>query len=287
MKQIVVISGKGGTGKTTITASFASLAKDAVIADCDVDAPDLHLILKPEIKEVIEFKGSKAAVKDDSKCIECRRCKDVCRFDAINENLEIDPINCEGCGACVFICPVNALKLQEKISGYAYISETRYGKMSHARLNIGEETSGKLVTLVKQNAKKIAEKENKDLILIDGSPGIGCPVIASLSGADIALIVTEPTMSGIHDLKRVLSVANHFNVTPVVCINKYDINLENSNKIMDFCRNAGIEVVGKISFNPIVAEAMVAGMPVVEFSDGSVSDEIKNMWNKIKGMAMI
>jgi len=282
MKQIVVISGKGGTGKTTIVASLAALAKNAVVADCDVDAPDLYLILKPEIRETIEFKGSKVAVKDDSKCINCGKCKEVCRFDAINKNFEIDTISCEGCGACVFICPVNVLKLQEKISGYSYISKTKYGQMSHAKLNAGEEASGKLVTVVKQNAKKIAEKENKNLILIDGSPGIGCPVIASLSGADIALIVTEPTMSGIHDLKRILSVAEHFNVTPVVCINKYDINLGNSNKIMDFCRDVGIEVVGKIPFNLVVTGAMVAGRSVVEFSDDEVSDEIKSMWNKIK-----
>ena len=282
MKQIVVISGKGGTGKTTIVASLAALAKNAVVADCDVDAPDLHLILKPEIKETHEFKGSKTAVKDDSKCIDCGKCKEVCRFDAVNENFEIDYTLCEGCGACVFVCPVNALKLEEKISGYAYISQTRYGPMSHAKLNIGEEASGKLVVVVKENAKRIAEKEGRNLILIDGSPGIGCPVIASLSGADLALIVTEPTMSGIHDLKRILSVAGHFNVKPVVCINKYDINSGNSNKIMDFCRNAGIEAVGKIPFNPVVTGAMVAGISVVEFSDDEVSDEIKSMWDKIK-----
>ena len=281
MKQIVVISGKGGTGKTTIVASLAALAKNAVVADCDVDAPDLHLILKPEIKETHEFRGSKVAVKDDSKCMDCGKCREVCRFDAVNENFEIDYIGCEGCGACVFVCPVNALKLEEKISGYAYISKTRYGPMSHAKLNPGEEASGKLVAVVKGNAKKIAEKEGRNLILIDGSPGIGCPVIASLSGADLALIVTEPTMSGIHDLKRILSVAKHFNVIPAVCINKYNINLNNSNKIMDFCRDAGIEVAGKIPFNPVVTGAMVAGKSVVEFSDDEVSDEIKSMWGKI------
>jgi len=281
MKQIVVISGKGGTGKTTIVASLAALAKNAVIADCDVDAPDLHLLLRPEIKETREFRGSKTAIKDDSKCIKCRRCEEVCRFDAI-KNLSINSFSCEGCGACVFVCPVNTIELKEKISGYVYVSETKYGPMSHAKLNIGGGASGKLVAVVKENAKKIAEKENRNLILIDGSPGIGCPVIASLSGADIVLIVTEPTMSGIHDLKRILSVAEHFNIKPVVCVNKYDINLENSNEIMDICRKTGIEIAGKIPFNPVVTRAMIAGKSVVEFSDDEVSDEIKSMWNKIK-----
>ena len=282
MKQILIISGKGGTGKTTILASFAALAKNAVIADCDVDAPDLHLILKPEIKETLKFRGSKTAIKDDSKCIGCGKCREVCRFDAVNENFEIEGILCEGCGACVFVCPADAVKLKEKISGLAYMSETKYGPMSHAKLNIAEEASGKLVTVVKENAKKIAEKENKNLILIDGSPGIGCPVIASLSGVDLAVIVAEPTMSGIHDLKRILSVAGHFNVKAVVCINKYDINIHNTNKIKDYCKKEGIDVIGKVPFDPVVTEAMVAGKPVVEFSCDEVSNEIKSMWNKIK-----
>jgi len=282
MKQIVVISGKGGTGKTTIVASFAALAENAVIADCDVDAPDLHLILKPEIKETQEFHGSKVAIKDDSKCIECGKCESVCRFDAVNQNFEIDDIRCEGCGACVFICPEEAIQLKEKISGHAYISETRYGLMSHAKLNIAEEASGKLVTVVKENAKTVAENNGKDLIIIDGSPGIGCPVIASLSGVDLALIVTEPTMSGIHDLKRILSVAKHFGVKTVVCINKYNINLENTNKIKNFCGKEEISIAGEIPFDPAVTKAMIAEKPVVEFSSGRVSNEIKNIWENIK-----
>jgi len=282
MKQILVISGKGGTGKTTILASFAALAKNPVIADCDVDAPDLHLILKPEIKETREFTGSKTARKDDSKCINCGRCRQVCRFDAVDDKFNIDYTLCEGCGACVFVCPVDALRLQEKISGYSYISETKYGSMAHARLNIGEEASGKLVAVVKENAKRIAEKENKNLLLIDGSPGIGCPVIASLSGVDIALIVTEPTMSGIHDLKRILSVAKHFGAKPAVCINKYDINPSNTEKIEKFCKKEGVEIAGKIPFDPAVTEAMVSEKPVVEFSKGEVSFEIKSIWERLE-----
>ena len=281
MKQILVISGKGGTGKTTIIASFAALAKNPVVADCDVDAPDLHLVLKPEIKKTIEFSGSKAAVKDNSKCVDCGKCRHVCRFDALDENFNIDYTLCEGCGACVFVCPVNALKLEEKTSGQAYISETKYGPMAHAKLNIGEEASGKLVAIVKENAKKIAGKENKNLILIDGSPGLGCPVIASLSGVDLALIVTEPTITGIHDLTRILSVTKHFGVNPVVCINKYDINPENTEKIERFCEKEGIGIAGKIPFDGVVTEAMVAREPVVGFSNGNVSREITDMWNKI------
>ncbi|MBN2014959.1 MAG: 4Fe-4S binding protein [Candidatus Altiarchaeota archaeon] len=280
MKQLLVISGKGGTGKTTLVGSFAALAKNAVIADCDVDAPDLHLILKPKILETQPFKGSKMAIKDDSKCIECGKCGEVCRFNAI-EDLKIDSIRCEGCGACVYVCPTEAIKLEEKISGYAYISETRYGPMAHAKLRIAEEASGKLVTVVKENAKKLTEKYNKELIIVDGSPGIGCPVIASLAGVDLALIVTEPTISGIHDLERILDVANHFKVRSVVCVNKYDINKENTNRIEDFCRKKWVEVAGRIPYDPVVTKAMIAGKTLIEFSDGKASIDIKKIWESL------
>lgn len=280
IKQLLVISGKGGTGKTTLVGSFAALAKNAVIADCDVDAPDLHLILKPKILETQPFKGSKMAIKDDSKCIECGKCGEVCRFNAI-EDLKIDSIRCEGCGACVYVCPTEAIKLEEKISGYAYISETRYGPMAHAKLRIAEEASGKLVTVVKENAKKLTEKYNKELIIVDGSPGIGCPVIASLAGVDLALIVTEPTISGIHDLERILDVANHFKVRSVVCVNKYDINKENTNRIEDFCRKKWVEVAGRIPYDPVVTKAMIAGKTLIEFSDGKASIDIKKIWESL------
>lgn len=282
MKQLVVISGKGGTGKTTLVGSFAALAENKVIADCDVDAPDLHLILKPKILKTEEFRGSKVAIMDKEKCIECGKCEEICRFDAI-ENLEINPVRCEGCGACVFICPVQAISLEEKISGYAYISETRYGLMAHAKLNIAEEASGKLVTVIKEKAKELAEENGKDLIIIDGSPGIGCPVIASLTGVDLALVVTEPTMSGIHDLERILSVAKHFGVRSLVCVNKFDINKENTEGIEELCREGGIEMVGKIPYDPVVTGAMIAGKTLVEFSDDEVADEIRAIWNRISG----
>ena len=285
MKQITVISGKGGTGKTTLVGSFAALAENKVIADCDVDAPDLHLLLHPEIIEREEFKGLKVAVMDKTLCTECGTCEETCRFNAIalteESGYAVNPARCEGCGACVFTCPQEALTLKERVSGYSFISKTKYGTMAHAQLNIAEEASGKLVTVVRNNAQQVAEKEGCELILIDGAPGIGCPVIASLTGVDLALIVTEPTMSGLHDLERILDVTRHFGIGSVVCINKYDINEENSKRIAEFCRQRGIEVVGNIPYDSVVTEAMVAGMPVVEFSDGRVSDAIKDVWESI------
>ncbi len=285
MKQITVISGKGGTGKTTLVGSFAALAENIVIADCDVDAPDLHLLLHPKIIEREEFKGLKVAVMDKTLCTECGTCEETCRFNAIALTEEscyaVNPARCEGCGACVYACPQEALTLKERVSGYAFISKTKYGTMAHAQLNTAEEASGKLVTVVRDRAQQVAEKEGCELILIDGAPGIGCPVIASLTGVDLALIVTEPTMSGLHDLERILDVTRHFGIGSVVCINKYDINEENSRRITEFCRQRGIEVVGNIPYDAVVTEAMVAGMPVVEFSEGLVSDAIKDVWESI------
>ena len=282
LKQIAVVSGKGGTGKTTITASFAALAHDIVITDCDVDAPDLHLLLHPQIVKTLEFKGSKLAVIDRTKCIECGLCKESCRFGSINDSITIDSFSCEGCGVCVVVCPEEAIRLQERISGYTFISKTKYGTMSHARLNPGEANSGKLVTLVRHNARQIAEEKNLDLILIDGPPGIGCPVIASVTGVDAGLVVTEPTMSGIHDLDRALQLLNHFNILPLVCINQYDINRKNTEKIVKFCGKNKVEVAGKISFDPIVTEAMVAGKTVVEHSpENMVSQEIETTWKRV------
>lgn len=282
MKQITVLSGKGGTGKTTITASFAALAKNAVVADCDVDAPDLHMLLHPRIVKKQEFKGSKLAAIDESKCVKCGSCREKCRSNAITENMQIDAISCEGCGVCLLVCPANAITLTERVSGQAYISQTKYGFMSHAFLNPGESNSGKLVTLVRQNARILAEKEHAHLIMIDGSPGIGCPVIASVTGVDASLIVTEPTMSGIHDLERVLHLLEHFNVQPFVCINMHDINNENTKRIVDFCGENRIEVVGKIPFNTIVTEAMVNEKPIVEYApESEVTKKIIEMWKKI------
>jgi MinD superfamily P-loop ATPase len=258
-----------------------ALAANIVMADCDVDAPDLHLLLHPKIMQKTVFKGTKLAVMDSTKCVECGKCEEACRFNAIT-HLRIDPVLCEGCGVCVLVCPVGSISLRENVAGYAFVSKTKYGLMSHAKLNPAEENSGKLVTLVRQNAKKTALKENCSQIIIDGPPGIGCPVIASISGVDIGLVVTEPTMSGIHDMKRALQLLNHFHILPLVCVNKYDLNKENTERIVKFCDENNVKVVGKISFDPIVTEAMVKGKPVVEYSpDSIVSKEIVKMWKDI------
>jgi len=282
MKHLTVLSGKGGTGKTTITASFAVLAKNAVIADCDVDAPDLHMLLHPDVIETMNFKGSKLAVIDEAACTKCGLCREKCRFDAVSENFQVDPFACEGCGVCAIICPASAITLTERVSGQAYISKTKYGFMSHALLSPGESNSGKLVTLVRQNAKILAEKENADFVIIDGSPGIGCPVIASVTGVDVGLIVAEPTMSGIHDLERAVQLLKHFEVPPTVCVNMHDINKENTERIVRFCEDNGFGVAGRIPFNPVVTEAMVNGKPISEYAPRSdAAQEIEKVWSRI------
>lgn len=281
MKQIVVISGKGGTGKTTMTASLASLAKGvAVLADCDVDAPDLHLILRPAIRETFDFLGLQTALIDPDKCTECGECEKACRFDAISD-YRVDPASCEGCKVCTIVCPSEAVAMVDRVSGHAYISETRFGPMVHADLFPGEEASGKLVTMVRELAFKVAEREKKELILIDGSPGIGCPVIASITGTDIALIMTEPSISGAHDLERILGVTEHFGVEPLVCVNKYDLNPEMTEEIEGLCRDLDADIVGKLPFDPGVVEAMISAKTLVEV-EGPVGDAIRSVWDQIK-----
>lgn len=282
MKQITILSGKGGTGKTTVTASFAALSKNAVIADCDVDASNLHLLLKPEVERIIEFKGLKLAVIDNSRCTRCGLCEEKCRFNAIH-SFEVDPIQCEGCGVCVHVCPVRAIDFVDRVCGYAYISHTRYGPMSHARLKPGMENSGKLVSLVRQNARSLAEEGRHDIVIVDGPPGIGCPVIASLSEIDAGIVVVEPTLSGIHDLKRALKLLEHFKVEPLICINKHDLNKVNTEGIMDFGVENSIGVVGLIPFDTEVTKAMVSGLPVVEHESNSpASNALKETWRRVK-----
>lgn len=280
MKEVVVLSGKGGTGKTSIVASFAALAQSKVLADCDVDAADLYLLLQPQTKQEHEFWSGQTAYIDNEKCNECGLCQEVCRFGAI-QNYAVDPISCEGCGFCSQICPVDAITMSENMSGHWFVSETRYGPLVHARLGIAQENSGRLVALVRQNAKHIAEEENLSYIIVDGPPGIGCAVISSLSGANLALLVTEPTLSGMHDLGRVLELCRHFGIPALACINKYDINEENSRQIESYCANQKVEVVSLIPFDNVVTEALVNGLPVVEFSDGRVKQEIENLWRKV------
>jgi len=280
MKEIVVLSGKGGTGKTSIVASFASLAQSKVLADCDVDAADLHLLLKPKVKEEKEFWSGRVAFIDEEMCTECGLCQELCHFGAIKD-FEVDPLSCEGCGFCYQVCPVDAIAMKDSMSGHSFISKTKYGYLCHARLGIAQENSGKLVALVRQNAKFIAERENLDYIITDGPPGIGCPVISSLSGASLALLVTEPTLSGIHDLERVIDVCRHFGVPVLVCVNKYDLNEENTYRIESYCANEGIEVAARISFDNVITEAIVQGLPVVEYSNNKVTQQIKELWQII------
>ena len=291
MKQIVIISGKGGTGKTVITASFAVLAKNKVMADCDVDAADLHLLLYPDIKERHEFRSRKKAYIDQEKCIQCGKCLSLCRFNAIEASKDkdgnlkkifIDPVSCEGCGVCFYTCPVEAIEMREKPSGEWFISETKYGPMVHAKLGIAEENSGKLVTLVRQKARQIAEKENCDWVIIDGAPGIGCPVIASLSGIDCGLVVTESTLSGLHDAKRVIGVVRHFGASVKMIINKFDLNFVVTKKIENFCQDKGIEVLGKISYDESVIKALVEKKTVLEYFDSNAKKEIISIWENLK-----
>ncbi|MFW6048840.1 MAG: ATP-binding protein [Candidatus Bipolaricaulota bacterium] len=281
-KQLLVISGKGGTGKTTIVASFAALANGEILSDCDVDAADLHLILHPEVNNREEFSGGKVAVKEDDLCTTCGICREYCRYGAIDENLAIDSFSCEGCGVCEYVCPEDAITMEPVLSGYAIESDTEYGEMVHGELVAGEETSGKLVTDIKQKARKIAKETGEELIIIDGSPGIGCPVIASLSNVDLALIVTEPTLSGLSDLNRVIGLLNHFEIQGAIAINKYDLNSEVTRDIEDIATENGLDVVGKIPYDSVVTEAMVHEQSVVEYSSGTVSLEIESIWKKVK-----
>lgn len=276
-----MISGKGGTGKTSITAAFATLAENAVFADCDVDAADLHLILKPKIKKKIKFHGVKIASIEKNLCIECKKCFISCHFNAIDEKINLIKESCEGCSVCAYICPVNAIKMVDRDSGFAYISETRFGPMAHAVVNTAEEASGKLVTVVRNNAKILAEKKHKNLIIIDGPPGIGCPVIASITGVDLVLIVTEPTLSAIHDLERVLDVAQHFHIPAVVCINKSSINVDNTSNIEHYCKKNNILIVGKLTYDITITQAMINQQSIIEFSDSKLSHEICEMWKRI------
>lgn len=286
MKEIVVISGKGGTGKTSITASFAYLARSiAVVADCDVDAADLHLILKPTIKRKEEFYGSYEAIINPVACIGCGKCERVCRFDAIsseNRIFTVNPLNCEGCCYCEKVCPVDAIKMTQKLDGEWYISESRYvTPLVHAKLGIGTENSGKLVALVKNVAKQLAQKSNKDIVLVDGSPGIGCPVISSLSGAHFVVFVTEPSVSGIHDLKRVYELASKFNIPAGLIINKSDLNPEKTNDLINFAEQNNILFLGQIPYNENFTKAMIKGLSIVEFSDDKISKTIRQTWTKV------
>lgn len=289
MKQFTVISGKGGTGKTTLAAAFASLAEDAVIADCDVDAANMHLILKPEILKAEDYFGLKVARINPEMCIKCGLCREFCRYEGVNENYEIDPYNCEGCAVCTIVCSEKAVFMVEKISGQVFSSETRIGPMSHAKLYMGEEASGKLINAVRSNAKKLSEEYSKSLIIIDGPPGTGCSVIAAITGVDLVVIVSEPTVSGIHDLKRVLELAGHFRIPTVVCINKCDINEEKTRLIEEYCTSIGISILCRLPYDEITTEAMLQGKTIIEYAENNASvnqcnfvSQVRGIWTKIE-----
>ncbi|HON42767.1 MAG TPA: ATP-binding protein [Bacillota bacterium] len=320
MKELLVISGKGGTGKTSIVGSFAVLADNKVLADCDVDAADLHLLLSPTVRKTNEFRASRQAVLDPARCIgpeecvgpaECvdagqcsawAVCAEVCRFEAIGPAgragsaaraglphivPRIDPISCEGCGVCARACPHGAISMEEVLSGHWFVSDTAYGPMVHARLGVAQENSGKLVTQVRREARSIAESQSLDYIITDGPPGIGCPVISSMSGVDFALIVTEPTVAGAHDMQRAVELARHFGVKTTVCINKYDLDEAGSEQLEEYCSSQGIQVAGKVPFDEEVVSALVRGVPVVargssHHAEGKAAQAIRRLWSSIE-----
>ncbi|RLI24510.1 MAG: (4Fe-4S)-binding protein [Candidatus Hecatellales archaeon] len=286
VRELVVVSGKGGTGKTSIAASLASLASEDFklsLADCDVEASNLPILLNPEVRGEEKFSGSKLASIDLERCTRCMRCEEECRFDAIRE-LRVDELACEGCGVCVYVCPAGAVELRDRDSGLLYLSETRYGPLAHARLNPGESNSGKLVALVRHRARQAALERGASLILSDGPPGVGCPAISSITGVDFALVVAEPTLSGLHDLKRILELLSHFRaVKPLIAVNMWDINPEISEEIKAFCMGEGLDLVGMIPFDKMVAEAAAQRKPVVEYApNGRASLELKKLWREVK-----
>lgn len=282
MKELIVISGKGGTGKTSLIAAFASLADSKVLCDADVDAADLHLIMDPFITTRVDFKSGHTANINRNKCSECGLCLDLCRFNAIKDGFKVNHIDCEGCGVCVYFCPEKAIDFPENTCGQWYYAQTRFGPMVHARLGIAEENSGKLVTLVRQESKRLADEKNLDLILTDGPPGVGCPVIASIGGASAVLIVAEPTLSGIHDMERVVQLANHFKVTAMVCVNKFDLNLELTRDIENFAQDEGLSCLGRIPFDPVFTKAMVKGQTIFEYNgNSSAGKAVRKIWNII------
>lgn len=291
LKEIVVISGKGGTGKTSLVAAFAALARNAVLADCDVDAADLHLLLKPAVRQTQDFSGGRTARIAADQCVGCGRCVEVCAFGAVSfdgpangvvaRTCRVEDIACEGCGVCAHFCPAGAIEMTALVDGQWFVSDTRFGPMVHARLIPGRENSGKLVSLIRKEAACIAREQDRDLVIADGSPGIGCPVIASITGADFVLVVTEPTLSGQHDLQRVMELTAHFGIPTGACINKFDINPGIAESITKTAERSGAPVLGRISYDTAVTRAQIAGMSVVEYADGPLSQQVPALWRTV------
>ncbi|MFC2079621.1 ATP-binding protein [Candidatus Bipolaricaulota bacterium] len=280
MRQLLFLSGKGGTGKTSLAAGFAVLAERKVLADCDVDAANLHLLLDPHVIAEGDFEGAKEAVRDASLCTQCGRCREVCRFNAVHENLEIDSYLCEGCGACVTACAMNAITLQPRVSGRWFNADTMWGPLASAELLPGEETSGKLVMQVKRNMEPLAESIDAKLAIADGSPGIGCPVIASVSGVDAVILVTEPTLSGMHDLERILGVVNHFRIPSYLVINKADLSADLTECLERFASEKGLPVLGCIPYDRAVPDRMIEGRSVAEDKESPAGLAIHNIFRR-------
>ena len=289
MKEIVIISGKGGTGKTSLVASFAALAGNAVLADCDVDAADMHLVLAPTILRREEFRCGHEAIIRQADCIGCGACLARCRFGAVRMSntdggelaFAIDPTACEGCGVCVWSCPVKAIDFPERLSGEWYVADTRHGPLVHARLVPGGENSGKLVSKVREAARTIAEERKTELIIVDGPPGVGCAVIASVSGASQVLIVTEPTLSGSHDMERVLELTRHFDIKTSVCVNKWDLNAEMTERIESEAQQTGAAITGRVRYDRAVTSAQLQGLAVVETDAGPLVQDIRTVWENL------
>jgi len=294
IRELVVISGKGGTGKTTLAASFAALADRPVLADCDVDAADLHLLTDPRVLRREDFSGGKTARIKPGYCVACGKCEELCRFDAVYfdgpgngtcpKTFRIDTVRCEGCGVCAWFCAENAIEFKPAVNGQLFVSETRFGPMVHARLGVAEENSGKLVTRVRNEAKEIAEREKRHTIIIDGSPGIGCPVIASLTGVDLIMAVTEPTLSGQHDLERIIELADHFGIPVMVIVNKWDINEGITERIESMAADRGASPAGRIGYDRSVVQSMIRKQTVVEYSRDGVSAEIRAVWDTVESL---
>jgi len=291
MKQIVILSGKGGTGKTSVVAAFAHLAATGqeqprlVLVDADVDAANLELVLAPKKLKEHEFLGGQIAIINQELCTSCGLCAELCRFDAISQEsgvYSIDPIACEGCALCFYQCPVEAIRMEEQIAGQWFRSESRYGPLFHAELWPAQENSGKLVALVKEQGRQLAVEEGFDILLLDGPPGIGCPVIAASVGTDLAVIVAEPTAAGIHDMERVLATTDHFDIPALVCINKVDLYPQGVAEIEAYCTREGLQVLGKFPFDTAVTEAMVQGQPVTAYQPASpISQALQAAWDQI------
>lgn len=275
MKQLLILSGKGGTGKTTIAGAFIKFNDIKAFADCDVDAPNLHMIVElGSPQKTSSFYGLKKAVIDSQKCVKCGLCEKFCRFDAI-KNCNIEEFGCEGCGVCTIVCPSKAITMEDNSSGDIILYKNEHNVFSTAKLKMGSGASGKLVSAVK---KQLTEESKEKIAIVDGSPGIGCPVIASISGAHTVLIVAEPTISGIHDMKRIINTSKHFGVKCAVCINKYDINQEKSEEIKTYCQSVNIETIGFIPYDKTVIEALSEGKSIASYKDSAASKEILKIW---------